>query len=64
MTNISKALRQQSTPPSIKDLRAAMIQRGKHRRLIYTQHITTSDEAVLAQMADEGMFRLVQSGVK
>lgn len=56
LTNLAKVLRQQSESPSIEELRESMIQRGKHRRLIHTQHISTSDEAVIAQMAENGMF--------
>jgi hypothetical protein len=55
--NVAQTLREQTVAPSIEELRAAMIQRGKHRRLIYTQHLHTSDEAVIAQMIDDGMFQ-------
>jgi hypothetical protein len=41
----------------MEELRTELIQRGKHRRLIYTQHLHTSDEAVIHQMIRDGMFQ-------
>jgi hypothetical protein len=55
--SVVPTLRAQTLAPSIEELRSALIQRGKHRRLIYSQHLHTSDEAVIAQMVDDGMFQ-------
>jgi hypothetical protein len=55
--SVVRTLREQTLAPSIEELRSALIMRGKHRRLIYSQHLHTSDEAVIAQMVDDGMFQ-------